>query len=81
MMMYGGDPISWGIAHLATRDWKKSWRSTTTPQKLVQLGLVGGLIGTAIYYLYVDSQRAAPGAPPQTPPVRTASAPDRGTYR
>jgi hypothetical protein len=78
-MMYPyGDPFSMGVAHLVTHDWKKSWRSTTTPQKIVRLGLVGGLVGTAIY-LYVTGRRSVPSASP--PPPTLARTADRGTYR
>jgi hypothetical protein len=62
----------------------RAWRKATTSQKFVQVGLVGGLVGSAIY-LYVSGRRGTP-RPPEMPaepverPSRTAAR-DRGTYR
>lgn len=49
---------------------RKSWRRASSSQKAVRVGLVGGLVGTAIY-LFVSGRRAAP----------QASSRGRGGYR
>jgi len=57
---------------------KKSWRSASSSQKAVRVGLVAALLGTA-GYLYVSGRRTASPAPPKGA-SRTVSS-DRGQYR